>query len=66
MKKETINLVTFILAVVSILVFTFTLNVLAMGFGLLFGSMFIIDSFWYMVKKKFVEPKSQPIGGVLK
>lgn len=63
MKKETMNLITFILSCVCIIFFVFTLNLLAFGFALLFSCMFAIDSFWYMIKKKFIDNKIKPIGG---
>ena len=63
MKKETLNLITFILAILGILVYIFTINLLAFGFALLFSIMFVVDSFWYFLKKFFIKDKSAPIGG---
>ena len=66
MKQEHLNLITFILGVLSISIFIFTLNILSLGFGLLFGVMFIVDSFWHFLKKFFIKDKSKPIGGDFK
>jgi hypothetical protein len=66
MKKETLNLFTFILAIACTLIYIFTLNVLALGFSLLFGIMFVVDSFWYFLKKFFIQDKLQAIGGDVK
>ena len=66
MKKETLNLITFILACCSIIFFMFTLNVLALGFSLLFGIMFVIDSFWVFLKRYFIKDRFKAIGGEFK
>ena len=66
MKKEHLNLITFILAIGCTLLYLFTLNVLAFGFSLLFSIMFIVDSFWYFLKKFFIKDKLQAIGGDVK
>jgi len=66
MEKNTLNLITFILACVCIVFFIFSFNVLSLGFALLFGIMFVVDSFWYFLKRYFIKDRFKAIGGELK
>lgn len=63
MKKEHMNLITFILAISSTIGYIFTNNLLLFGFALLFDIMFIVDSFTYFIKKFVIVDSSKPIGG---
>lgn len=66
MNKQTMNLITFICAIVSIGIYVFTLNFLSLGFALLFSIMFIVDSLWFFIKKFFLKDKLAAIGGEAK
>ena len=66
MNKQTLNLITFIIAIISIFAYIFTLNFLCLGFALLFSVMFVVDSFWFFLKKFFIKDKLRAIGGEAK
>jgi len=66
MSKEFLNIFGFLASIVFFGLYMLYNDKLYFGFMLLFSVMFIVDSFWYMLKKTILKDKFAPIGGDLK
>lgn len=63
MKKTTLNLIELFFGSILTVLYLFTGNSTFFALGLLISLFFIIDSFMYMVQKKFLNKGLEPIGG---
>jgi uncharacterized membrane protein len=62
LSKELFHVVSFVVGVVFSVLTLFFPEPLVFGFALLFSVMFIVDSFWFFLKKKFLKDSMSPIG----
>ena len=66
MNKKTFNIVIYAIALISIVVYFYTMNTYAFGFSLLFGIWALVNAISPLFEKLFFNNKKieEPIGGM--